>query len=722
MTSSSVRRALLAAFIAAVSISGCKSGSNVTGTGCSDDECRAQLNGSDRAFCDHSKSPPVCALHPRQCDTAADCCPGQACKAQGHYCFDSYTSCKDTHVCPAQGQVCEEIGVFTQDLGCTFNKCDQNGACGDGTTCFNKYCVGEAPCNGGCKNATSPVCITATNLCSTGGSDASCKQSCPPGKILVLQDPTNIFDTCNLGAERCECDSLPPIQVRDVSRHSSMTAFGQNLYVSAYDGEHGDLVVHTFDRSSLSKPVKSQWVDGVPATGHVGGDVNGPRGGITDPGPNVGQYTSIVASATGDLYVAYYDVDNGDLKFTARYGGDAAQWITPITIDGANGDVGMYASIALDKSGVPAIAYFRRGNYDPSTATETGVSTALVYAVAKRAQPVTKDDWVVVGDVDQANRPPPPCNNKCTGTQICVADANAAGGQRCADKSTAICNPTQTPSGCTGNQVCVQDTDVNHSPVCRTPEAVVALAELPQGTGLMPSLAFIDNADTGVCPDTAGCAVIAYYDSLKHAVKAVMAAHAGAAPSFASPVEIDGDVDNDAKCDGGTVPSTRDTGRWPALAIGEPGQPGGRIAIAFADLSNQQLLVYHSNGLFPHSCHVPNPSNGGLIHVVDSGRPASGAAWHPQSFPGVQTSIAFAAQKLLLAYQDATPVDLVFAKYDPSTGTTTSRQTVPPSSGAAGFWPHLVIAGGTPYVSSASIKAATASIPFNQLFVAQLTP
>ena len=81
-----------------------------------------------------------------------------------------------------------------------------------------------------------------------------------------------------------------------------MAANGQNLFVSAYDGEHGDLVVHTFDKADLTKPQKTQWLDGVPATGHIGGDVNGPRGGITDPGPNVGQYTSIAASPTGNRF------------------------------------------------------------------------------------------------------------------------------------------------------------------------------------------------------------------------------------------------------------------------------------------------------------------------------------------------------------------------------------------------------------------------------------
>src|ERR1700694_3825756 len=188
MTSSLARRALLAAcFIAAGSLSGCRR-SKVSGVGCSgDDECHAQFNGSARAFCDSTKSPPTCELHPQACDTAAGCCPAQVCNAQGHYCFDKYTPCTQDGSCPAQGQVCKEIGIFAKGLGCTYNKCDPAGACGAGTSCFNKSCVGAPPCNGGCNNAANPVCITATNLCSPPPKDPSCHQTCPTGKMLVLQ-------------------------------------------------------------------------------------------------------------------------------------------------------------------------------------------------------------------------------------------------------------------------------------------------------------------------------------------------------------------------------------------------------------------------------------------------------------------------------------------------------------------------------------------------------
>jgi hypothetical protein len=246
--------------------------------------------------------------------------------------------------------------------------------------------------------------------------------------------------------------------------------------------------------------------------------------------------------------------------------------------------------------------------------------------------------------------------------------------------------------------------------VCRATKAADALAELPFGVGLMTSLAFLDAHP-----------VIAYYANLKNAdgsplraVRAVLGNGNGVTPSFGTPVEIDGN--DPAPAAPGVAQPQRDTGRWPALAVGPSGTAGGRIAIGFADLSAQQLLIYQSDTLTAHAAHA-NAGDPGLIHVVDNGRPAAGEAWRPQSFPGAQTSIAFTnTGKIALAYQDATPVDLMLSVYDPVQGKSISRTTVRPT-GAAGFWPRIAIVSNTAYMSSATVKAVTASMSFNPLFV-----
>lgn len=697
MMSPFARRGLVAALLFTATVSACKCGGQTQTAGCaSDDECVA-ANHSDRWFCNKKVDPPQCEEAARACDTAADCCPSQVCNTNGHFCADKFTPCTGAGSCTVAGQVCKQIGVRPSGLGCTFEKTGNAGACADGTVAFNGYCVGEPPCNGGCTpSGGSPrVCVTATNYCSPAPTNEStCNQTCPTGKMLVLNRPDNIFDTCEMHPQPCECLSLPPLVVRDVARHTGMAASGSNLYLTVYDGQYGDLVLHTYDKNNLSKPSKSEWLDGVPATGTIGGDVTGPRKGITNPGPNVGQYTSIAAGANGDLYVSYYDVDNGDLKFIARYGGPSAAWTAPVTIDGTSaasstmtGDVGLFSSIALTSTGVPAIAYFRRGSANGQN--EAGPSTALLYAVASKAQPGARSDWTVI-EVEKADRPAVPCGGACASDRVCVADAATPTGDRCAKPA-----PTCAPA-CSGKNTCVKGTDAAETPLCAESRQAAALPDVPQGVGLMASLGFLDDK-----------AVIAYYDSINGQLKAVAATATGAAPAFGAPVILDG----------GTVgTSKRDVGRWPSLAIGPAGAPAGRIAITFQDATTQQLLLYTSNSLTARPNHAGD-GQAGLIHVVDNGLPAAGEAWHPQSFPGVQSAVGYTpAGKLAVAYQDGTPVDLRFATFDPSTNKVAGKATVR-SEGASGFYPRLVLDQGTAYLASATIKAATAQLPANQLYV-----
>src|SRR5947209_9849116 len=148
MSPSPVRRGLLAALLFAAAFSACKCGDKTQVAGCSTDaDCQAQHSGDTRWTCDKSQNPALCVEQPRSCDTAADCCPAQICNSAGHFCTDKYTICSGPGSCPAPGQVCKTIGVFSQGLGCTYEKCDAAGGCADPqTTCFNKYCVGEPPC------------------------------------------------------------------------------------------------------------------------------------------------------------------------------------------------------------------------------------------------------------------------------------------------------------------------------------------------------------------------------------------------------------------------------------------------------------------------------------------------------------------------------------------------------------------------------------------------
>ncbi len=77
-----------------------------------------------------------------------------------------------------------------------------------------------------------------------------------------------------------------------------------------------------------------------------------------DSSTGVGEYASLALDSSDHPHIAYYDHINGDLKY-AYYDGD--QWHIE-TVDN-DGDVGRYASLSLDSTGNPHIAYVYVDDY-----------------------------------------------------------------------------------------------------------------------------------------------------------------------------------------------------------------------------------------------------------------------------------------------------------------------------------------------------------------------
>jgi hypothetical protein len=227
---------------------------------------------------------------------------------------------------------------------------------------------------------------------------AACPVSCGPGFIGAFADGRNLWDACTLPAVACVCAELPPLQPGDLGRDSSLAAVpGDGVYVSSYEAVFGDLVVLSFDLDGGLRSART--VDGVPDAGVRYGP-SGPRGGVAEPGPDVGRGTSIAAGG-GRLYVSYQDVARGDLKVAVRDPGGG--WTTH-TVDGASGDVGRYTSLAVDASGRPGVAYFQRSADAsfpladcplPRPSGPPERLTALRFARASSPTPTSASDWTV---------------------------------------------------------------------------------------------------------------------------------------------------------------------------------------------------------------------------------------------------------------------------------------------------------------------------------------
>ena len=615
-----------------------------------------------------------CVFVDRLCTSDGDCCPGQGCQTARSppRCGDRFNECTTDVDCGDVGdRACED---WTEPSGavtkrCRHKSCGALGECPSGQSCFQGECVGALPCGGTCQAGEG--CVPSAGRCQnyanpTGRPEAACPMTCNAGFIATFNpkrqnatDKSNIWDSCKLPDVKCVCAELPGLQSNDLGRYSALASGTEGLMASTYDGKYGDLVVFRYDTAGTRTGV--DYIDGVPS-GQVRYGPSGARGGIVEPGPDVGRYTDIAISGNR-AFVSYYDVTNGDLKVAVREG---ASWSNH-RVDGTSGDVGLFSSIAVDSDGLPGVAYFMRAAEASFTVSDcpapapTGALkdlTALKFARARVPNPTSAADWTV-RVVACLSKPPPPCDG-CANT--------------CADTGTG---PTclMTGTGCMpacdmNTEVCVS---VNSMAKCGKKYNPSQLVDVPLGTGVFASLAF--NGKN---------AVIAYMQRTGPTVNGrvvpdgdLYAVQLDAQNVRSTPVLIDG---------------VGDTGYFPDVKI----EPSSRqIAIAFHDFSSKSLKFYFSARL----------QTGVTLETIDNGvdmaRPGE------QSFVGTDTAIVFGTQpgQVWAVYQDATRGDLKLARR------TTAWTVQPPlaTEGAVGFFADGVYANGRVWATHARLKSKLVS-------------
>lgn len=608
-----------------------------------------------------------CVFQDRKCQTEADCCPGQTCPADRKVCFDKFLSCESDTDCGDKGDmICQLYSdVYGNSNRCRYKTCDATGACPAGQSCFQGECMATLPCDGTCPAGS--ACVPTINRCQDytnpiGREQAACPVSCNAGFIATFQDARNIWDSCNLPPVKCVCSELPSLQSEDLGRHSSIAAqAGQALLVSAYDGQYGDLVLFRYDTQGVRQAL--EYVDGVPnATPKYG--PSGARGGVVEPGEDVGRYTD-VAVAGDKTYVSYYDVTNGDLKLAWRQGTGTWQ---KMRVDGAVADLGLYSSVAVDSAGLPGIAYFQRGGDAAFDATQcpgtapTGPKafiTALKFAKATTATPSAAGDWTIKTIACQS-RPTPACFG-CTNT---CADPGT--GPACLVAATG-CNPACD----TNTEACVT---VGATAQCAKKYNPSTLNDIPEGVGLFSSLAF-NNQD----------AFIAYMKRTSPAPvngKAQPAdgdlwgVRVGAQGTVSAPVLLD---------------ANGDTGFFPDVKI----EPATRsVAVGYHDFSSRALKFYFAATF----------QTGVTPEVIDSGLGAAQSGdWN---WVGTDSAVVFGGPGQVYAvYQDPTAGDLKWAQRT----TTWQVKGALASQGAVGFFADGVLESGKLFASHAKVHARLVS-------------
>jgi hypothetical protein len=254
------------------------------------------------------------------------------------------------------------------------------------------------------------------------------------------------------------------------------------IWVAGYnesDGQsppnlYGDLVVGRYDTGKSL--VDWQTVDGLPtlATGTCPvNDPTGWRGGLGDPGDDVGLWTSIQLGSNNLPMVSYYDATNAALKF-ASY--DGTTWHVHTVLAAAQSDIGRYSKMLI-VGGNPVIAFLIMEPGDGGK-----LRTKVTLAHGGVAVPASASDWTLEDAViDESG----PCRASfCPSGQQCIQETGIC------QASVSGCTPadcgasTSTGIGSTV-QTCVS---ISGKPTCGTVIGSSYLDTYPEATGDYVSL------------------------------------------------------------------------------------------------------------------------------------------------------------------------------------------------------------------------------------------
>ncbi len=231
----------------------------------------------------------------------------------------------------------------------------------------------------------------------------------------------------------CKDPCGPPLPVGMVGAYTSLAkAKSGTLYVSGYadanigdvaTGLYGDLVFGTFDKAKGA--VAWEFVDGVPARTDgtcPTADRQGFRGGETEPGDDVGLWTSLALGEGETPLIAYHDATHRTLKFAHKGEG---RWQSHVVFEKSKTDIGRYAKLLVVEN-KPVVIFLV---VEPGQGGKQ--RSRIVLGKSRTSRPNAQSDWTFT-DVSVDDDTP------------CWA-GTCAGGEACS-KAMRAC--TKTLGGC----------------------------------------------------------------------------------------------------------------------------------------------------------------------------------------------------------------------------------------------------------------------------------
>jgi len=572
------------------------------------------------------------------CEMTTDC-------DEGRQCFDGLcviVECETNDDC-AGGQACETDALG--NVRCVDTSCAQDNDCAwldcqprDGVCGTDGQCTCSSWCDGGCGSAG--FCCQSTNACVPVPS-ACDGTTCDPGFMgEVVEASTGDPKSCQITPGECACVPLPPLPVGTIGRYQDTVDLNGTLYISAYNDTYGDLML---GRVGADRAITWSFIDGVPTDGPVTGQIDGPRGGIATPGPDVGRFTSLDADANGNLTIAYRDETNKDLKVAVGVASaDGFTWSTYV-VD-AEGDTGAWTDVTVGPDNAPSIVFMapRVPLADPTLPRAT---SKLRFARAAAALPGATD-WTLT-DLDTAE-----VGSFCGGVSSCAT------GEKCrADLN--VCERTASASAC--NDSCATG-EACFGTTCAAAVVLNGPTDLPEGVGLFARAARFSD----------GRVAIVYYDRSGGDLRYI----AQTADGWTAPVILDGrDAANN---------DVTDAGQFCSIAI----DAADNVHIAYIDALTDDLRYLDMTNM--------------TSEIVDDGVRLVGAAVF-LNLIGEDSSILIDSEgKVRIAYQDTTHHDLILARRNGpgSWDLITLAGDEGTYQGSFGFYVRQTLVGGQSTVTS----------------------